>query len=282
MYRILILGGGYLGSAMGGFFADKKQKVWAVVRTERRVAELEARGIRPILADLTRPETLTQLPPAQFVMISVAPHIRDEGQYRKVYYEGVKNYLATLDNQIRPVLIVYVSSIGVWEQDDGSWVDEPVPAAPLTARAQILLDTENLVLGSGYPAAVLRLAGIYGPGRNRLEALRQGAWPQPCKDRYINLIHRDDIVQAMPLFLKKAEAGRTYVGTDDEPVLYSELYRWLAAKTGSAYDDARILRQETPGGKRCRNTKLKSLGIALKYPTFREGYNALLEKVESR
>ncbi len=277
MYTILVAGAGYTGSAIARYFVAKKQKVYALTRSADKAAQFESEGMRPLVMDLTQPETLAGLPAAQFVVIAAAPDQRSEEAYRRTYVEGVGHLLAALKKNPKPLLVVYLSSTGVWpNQPAGAWVDESLPVVPDSERGQILLRAENQVLTSELPAVVLRLAGIYGPGRNRLigsqktETLLKTAQ----SPRWMNLIHVEDIAGAMPLIFKKAEAGSILTCVDDEPVSSSDFYTWLVQNTGISKGP--VFLDSPVQGKRLRNTRLKSLGHQFRYPTFREGYRALL------
>jgi len=278
MYTILVAGAGYTGSAIARYFTAKKQKVYAMTRSAEKATRFEAEGMRPLKMDLTKPETLIGLPEAQFVVIAAAPDERSEEAYRRTYVEGVGNLLAELKKKQRPLLVVYLSSTGVWpDQAAGAWVDEATPALPDSARSQILLEAENQVLNSGLPSVVVRLAGIYGPGRNRLKISprKEAASPVgPLVPRWMNMIHVEDIAQAMPLIFKKAEAGSILTCVDEEPVASPEFYQWLTEKAG-LLPPGEFTNQPVQG-KRIRNALLKSLGYVFQYPTFREGYRALL------
>ncbi len=272
MYHIQIVGAGYTGSRIAFDFMAKKQKVWAVTRTVERHPEFTQAGITPLAADLTQPETLEKLPPAHFIVICPSPETRTPADYRKIYLEGVGNYLRALKAKSRPSLILYLSSTGVWRDRQGEWMDESMPPDADHERGKILAQAEEQVLASGFPAVVFRLAGIYGPERNRLAAFKAGKWPQSRENGWMNLIHVEDIVRAVPVLFKSAKTGEIYTGVDDGPVLKSDFAAFLAEKTGVkpafAMDDGR-------SGKRCSNQKLKSLGFQSLYPTFREGYSKL-------
>jgi len=277
MYTILVAGAGYTGSAIARYFVAKKQKVYALTRSADKAAQFESEGMRPLVMDLTQPETLAGLPAAQFVVIAAAPDQRSEEAYRRTYVEGVGNLLAALKKNPKPLLVVYLSSTGVWpDQPAGAWVDESIPAVPDSERGQILLRAENQVLASELPAVVLRLAGIYGPGRNRLTGSKKTAalFKTAQSPRWMNLIHVEDIAGAMPLIFKKAEAGSVLTCVDDEPVSSSDFYTWLVQNTGISKGPGFL---DSPvQGKRLRNMRLKSLGYQFRYPTFREGYRAIL------
>lgn len=279
MYHILIAGAGYTGTAIARFFSAKKQKVYVLTRSAEKAGRFAAEGIEPLVMDLTRPETL-QLPPVHFVVMAAAPDERTEESYRRIYLEGNASLLGALSKNARPFLVTYLSSSGVWPDRGGAWTDESVEARPDTERARILYEAEKQVLGWGYPAVVLRLAGIYGPGRNRLKA-RSGT-PETGKARWMNLIHVDDIAAAMPVIFKKAVEGSVLNVVDDEPVASPDFYDWLAREAGRPELAALGGEGKPQNGKRLSNRHLKELGVSLQYPTFREGYRPLLtEKTDA-
>lgn len=275
MYTIQVVGAGYLGFRIASFFAAKKQKVFAVTRSEQKGKALENEGVHPILADLEKTETLTALPPAHFIVICVAPDQTDAVAYEAVYLKGVASYLNAIRKNPKPFLVVYVSSTGVWQDQAGDFFDETVEPLPQSPKAKILVEAEKQILKSGLPSVVLRLSGIYGPGRNRLKAFRDGRWPEAGTDRWMNLIHADDVAAMMPEFFKKVKEGEIYLGTDDEPIRLSALRDWLALQTGIS---SSFSFECGVSGRRLKNDKLKSLGIRLKYPTFREGYASIIKE----
>ena len=304
MYHIQVVGAGYAGSRIAAHFREKKQKVWALTHSGKRNAEFEALGITPIIADLTKPDTLEGILPAHFIVICPAPgEKKDEEAYRKIYLEGIGNYLAAIRKNPKPNLIVYLSSTGVYSDKKGEWVDETTPPEPDTEKGRILLEAEAQVLNSGFPSVIFRLAGIYGPGRNRLS--RPSVARDDSPDRWLNHIHVDDIAGAMPVIFNKGQAGSLYLGVDGEPILQSEFNQWLADKNvilrakpeeSSRRSFARSfcsprrgslrMTSEEPGrtrplGKRCSNAKLKALGYQFKYPAYREGYEAIIKETSS-
>ena len=273
MHRFLIAGCGYVGARIATHFSSKKQKVWGLIHTLNRKSELEKLGITPLVSDLTQPKSLEQLPAVNFVVIAVSPHERSELAYQEVYLTGVGNLLAQLKKSLSAPFVIYLSSTGVYGNQNGEWVSEETPPRPDSERTKILLEAENQVLQSGLPAAILRLGGIYGPGRNRIDAFRKGTWPRASDaDKCMNFIHVDDIVNSIPVLLHKAESGKVYLGVDDEPIKQSEFCTWLAGKLGMSYQPK--IKPIAVAGKRCSNARLKSLGVQLRYPTFREGYSS--------
>ena len=277
MYHIQIVGAGYTGSRIAAYFRTKKQKVWGLVRSGQSRAVLEKAGIVPVIADLARPESLKTIPPAHFIVISPAPSEGERGEagYRRLYLEGIGNYLEAVRAHPRPNLLVYLSSTSVYGERGGEWVDEDTPPAPDTEKGKILLAAEEQVLSSGFPAIVFRLGGIYGPGRNGIERLRRGEINSDGADKYLNHIHVEDIAGAMPVLFNRGEAGKIYLGVDDEPVKRSEMIRWLCGKLGIP-EPAAVFSSKEIKGRRLSNKRLKSLGYAFKFPSYREGYEDIL------
>ncbi len=298
MYTIQIVGAGYTGTRIAQFFLEKKQKVFALTRSLEKAQKLKEQGIQPIVADLTQPKTLTGIPAAHFVVLCPAPDAVASGfspraqshnsaldctvskSYEAIYLTGIRNYLKAIQKNPKPFLTVYLSSTGIWQDQSGDWFDEQVLPEPQSPKAKILMEAESQILNSGLPAAIFRLSGIYGPDRNRLQAFRDKKWPVSETDRWLNLIHVDDIVASLPLFFKNAKEGEVYLGVDDEPVRVSTLYQWLCDQKGRV---SGINFSKLENSKKYKNNKLKSLGISLKYPTFRKFYTELLqsEKVKN-
>jgi len=141
--------------------------------------------------------------------------------------------------------------------------------------SRILLETERSVLASG--GIVARLAGIYGPGRSALlsKLLAGTAMIDPENDRFVNQVHRDDIAGALFLLLNRdGEIAQIYNVVDDEPILQSECYRWLAQRLNRPLPPIGRSTQERKRGdsnKRVSNAKLRALGWTPQYPSFAEG-----------
>jgi len=276
VYNFLVVGCGYVGSAIAQSFRLKKQNVWGLIRSRTRESNLKAMGVTPIVADLTKPETLQNLPAVHFVILSPAPDERDEASYRSVYVDGIRHVLQAIEKTSRPQLVIYTSSVGVYGEHAGHWVDESTIPHPDSKRAEILLEAEHQVRQFGFSSIVLRLAGIYGPNRNRLQSVRSGELKTDKQDGYINLIHVDDIVRMIPVLMNRANTGEIILGVDNEPVLKSEFFKWLHDRLGKEWDEKAYAQKSLLRGKRCRSRRLNNIGFEFKYPTFREGYDSLL------
>jgi len=170
--------------------------------------------------------------------------------------------------------VIFTSSTSVYAQRDGSWVTEKSETKPARETGRILLETEQLVLAQG--GVVARLAGIYGPGRSALlsKFLAGEAIIDPENDRFLNQIHRDDIAAALFLLVNRPSPAREiYNVVDDQPILQSECYRWLAAKLNRPIPPmgrSTAAPKRGASNKRVSNARLRHLGWIPRYPTFAE------------
>jgi len=285
MARVLIAGCGYVGGALGALLSDDGHEVFGLRRDPDQVPV----GIRPVAADLARPETLGAIPAGiDLAVYCAGPDGPDEKAYRACFLDSLGNLLRVLREQgEQPRRIFFTSSTAVYGQRRGEWVDEGSVALPTRFTGEILLLAERLLHASGLPSTVLRLGGIYGPGRTRLvERVRAGGAPLRETAHFTNRIHRDDAAGALHHLMGLDAPDDLYLGVDDDPADEAAVLRWLAERLGarlapvqssglerSGPDDSR----RRAGSKRCRNRKLRDAGYALIYPSFREGYAELLE-----
>lgn len=280
MTDVLIAGCGYVGTALGIRLATEGYVVWGL----RRRTGLLPPSIRPFAADLTLPETLRTLPPGvQYVFYTAAADRSDDEAYRAVYVDGLRNLLEAMESQgQQPQRVFFTSSTAVYAQVSGEWVDEMSPAQSEHFSGRRLLEGEQLLLGSRFPATVLRLGGIYGPGRARLiESVRQGlaAYPEG-PPVYANRIHRDDCVGSLCHLMTLPQPAHLYLGVDHHPADQCAVLRWLAAQLSvpppRTEGVSGFQERSQRSNKRCSNARLVASGHVFRFPTFREGYRALL------
>jgi nucleoside-diphosphate-sugar epimerase len=283
--RVLIVGCGYVGQPLGRELVRRGHDVFGLRRSGLAEAELRANGITPLHADITQPETLATLPREFDWVVNCAAAGGGAGDYRKIYLEGNRNLVAWLAGS--PLKkFVYTSSTSVYGQNDGSVVTEDTPAEPAGETSKILVETEKLLLAAvaerKFPAVILRVAGIYGPERGHWfrQFLKDEARIEGDGSRYLNMIHRDDVVGCIIAALKSGRTGDVYNAVDDEPVSQIDFFKWLATTLGkplpsSVSESAETIRKRGVTNKRVSNRKLKvDLGYQLKYPDFRSGYGA--------
>lgn len=286
--KTLIVGCGYIGSATARALRQRGDEVVGITRGAESAESLRRDGIEPIAADITLLESLRHISPRfDAIVFSVSSGRRGEDAYREVYLKGTVNLLEWLRSS-PPSIIVYTGSTTVYAQTDGGWVDESSPTEPPHASGKILLETEQMLLQSGVPAVVLRLAGIYGPDRHAmLDKLRAGTSVLPGDGTHIiNMAHRDDIVTAILAALDRKPAGQVFNVVDDEPVREADYVRWLCDRLCLPMvqfePDAEPsfkagMRKGFQANRRISNAKLKEkLGVVLQYPSFREGLMSLL------
>lgn len=276
--RALIAGAGFVGSRLAVELADAGHDVWALRRSAARVRD----DIPTLQADLCDPATLSDLPrDLDWLVYAASADERSDAAYARTYVGGLHNVLECPSVRARrPERIVFTSSTAVYGQHEGEWVDERSPTEPSGFNGRRLLEAEQLL--KGVPgASVLRLAGIYGPGRNRLlESIRRGeASYSSTQTEYTNRIHRDDCAGAIAHLLTSPQREPCYIGVDDEPVAREELLRWLAGRLRAPKPNAVPTRssRRSATNKRCSNKLLRASGYALRFPSFRDGYTALLD-----
>ena len=271
--KLLIAGCGYVGLALSRSVSTKGWAVWGLRRTPEATGLLRAAGAEPLIADLTKPQTLRQLPTVDDVVSCQSPG--RAGDYGATYLEGAQNLVSALATQ-SPKWLLWISSTGVYGQSHDEWVDEATPPQPTTERGRMLLAAEALVLAAPCPSMILRLGGIYGPGRDRLDLLYRGDAAIQATG-YINQIHVDDVVGIIECLLERGEPRQIYLGVDDAPALRAEFYPWLAEQAGIQLPRASQSRNtRSSGSKRCLNQRIKALGYSLKYPDYRTGFAAVL------
>lgn len=257
---------------------------WQVYGLRRSIDRLPA-GVSGVAGDLFSEACPANWPTGQidYLVYSAAATNHDEAGYQAAYVEGLKHTLNWLKQHgQQPKRLLFVSSSGVYVQQGGEWVDETSPAEATNYSGRIMLQAEQVALHSNLPASVVRLTGIYGPGRERLLGqVRQGYRVAVDPPLYGNRIHADDAAGLLAFLLKADQQGEAlddcYIGVDNEPAPLAEVVNWLRERLGVTEwaDEASVRRA---GSKRCSNARAKALGWEPRYSSFREGYAAILER----
>ena len=269
MPRILIAGCGYVGQAVADLVHAAGWTVEGWTHSAESAARLSANPYPVRGVDVSRRAQVAEHGGMFDPVIHCASSRRGDAEtYRQVYLDGARNLLETFPGS----KLLFTSSTSVYAQSDGSWVTEESETKPVRETSRILLETEKLVLDQR--GIVARLAGIYGPRRSALlsKFLEGTAIIDPENDRFVNQLHRDDIATALFFLLgREAEGAQICNVVDDQPILQSECYRWLAQRLNRPLPPigkSKGPRKRGDSNKRVSNTKLRRLGWTPRYPTF--------------
>lgn len=288
MTHLLCFGLGYSASMLAARLSAKGWRISGTSRTRAGAERLEALGFRGLVFDGTSAGAgiADELATATHVLVSVPPDASGDPVLR----------LHAADLARAPALswIGYLSTVGVYGDHAGGWVDETTHPRPVNERSRLRLAAERhwLELGrsSGRPVAALRLSGIYGPGRNALESLLDGTARRIIKPGQVfNRIHVDDIATACEAALAPGAPSGIFNVTDDEPAPPQDVVAFAAQLLGMPVPPDQPIEQAILSpmartfygeSKRVANRKLREvLGVRLSYPTYREGLRALLASV---
>lgn len=267
--RLFCFGLGYTAQALARALEPEG---WRVVGTQREGGGLRfARGqpLDPaVFADATH--ILSSVPPDEAGDPVLDVHAADLARLQGVRWVG------------------YLSTTGVYGDRGGGWVDETTPENPVGPRGRRRVEAERRWRALPLPVHVFRLAGIYGPGRNQLAALRRGEAKRIDKPGQVfSRIHVDDIVRALRLSMARPQPGAVYNVADDEPAPPQDVVAYAAALLGVEppplipFAQAQLSPMAASfyaESKRVSNARLKqTLGWRPLYPSYREGLRALLQ-----
>jgi len=289
--RVVIVGCGYVGLELGRQLRPDHEVV-GVRRSDEGLAAIRDAGLDPVRADVTDPDSLTDLPDASWLVFAASSGGRGPDAARRVFVEGLTNVVDECAARSSPPgRLVYTSSTGVYGDHDGDWVDESTPVDPTTPKTEVLAAAEEVALDAPIDATVVRFAGLYGPDRYRLERYLDG----PVTEGYLNMLHRDDAAGTIRFLLTGDRARDSVVlAVDDEPVDKWAFADWLAEQCGvdpppkrtaaerlaeGGLSEAAARRIET--SKRCSNDRLRAMGYEFAYPTYREGYRPATDAFRS-
>jgi dTDP-4-dehydrorhamnose reductase len=280
--RLFVFGLGYSAAAFARGFRQQADWIGGTVREVDRAVPLAAERLRPFVFDGSHPgigvgEAVRQ---ATHLVISIPP-----GESDPVLAVHRQAILAAE----HLVWIGYLSTVGVYGDHGGAWVDEATRPRPVSRRSRERVAAEEawtaLAAERGVPLAILRLAGIYGPGRNAFVNLAAGKAKRIVKpDQVFNRIHVDDIAQVLSAAVARNAAGVFNVA-DDEPAPPQDVVTYAAKLMGvppppevpfDQADMTPMARSFYGENKRVENRRLQAdLGMTLRYPTYREGLAAL-------
>ncbi len=277
--KLFVFGFGYTSQRFVDLFGEMFTTISGTVREADKRDALRACGLDVCLFDPSDNTLRAHIADADVILVSVPPG-RTGDPVLAAFSLDVAASTATR--------VIYLSTIGVYGNHDGAWIDEDTPLAPQAERAQARIAAEqhwrNLV---GDRLSILRLAGIYGPGRSPLTKLRNGTARRIVKSGQVfNRIHVDDAARAI-----KAAVALPYGGAwnvcDDEPAPPQDVVTYAASlmKLTPPPEQDFATAEMTPMGRsfyaasnRVSNARLKNeLGVTLAFPTYREGLSSLVD-----
>ena len=280
--HVLVAGCGWLGAAVAARLLARGDRVTGVRGDPARAEALRGRGIEPLALDLADPASADRIPADVDAVLALQSAAEGgEAGYRRAYVQANLTLLRAA-RRLELRALVYSGSTGVFGQRDGSEVLETTPPQPESGTARVLAEAERLLLDaatSGLPARIVRLSGLYGPGRTwMLDRVRSGAMGLgPGDGAWLNACHQDDAVTALVAVLDRGRDGGIYHATDAGPMRRRELIRHVAARLGIPPPQAA---GAGPGGPDRRISGVATraeLGFDLRWPSLREGLEPFLD-----
>lgn len=287
MSRLFAFGLGFTAQELASRLAKQGWEIAGTARDERRIAQLRAKGYDAALFSGVRenPDLPDILQGTTHLLHSIPPG--PGGDPVLTHYRDEIAALGSLE------WIGYLSTVGVYGDQQGRWVDETTEPKPNSARTEARVKAEQAWLDFGkeigVPAHVFRLAGIYGPGRSVFDKLAAGTARRINKNGQVfSRIHVADIASVLEASIARPRAGAIYNVADDEPAAPGDVVAHAAEMIGMTpppevdFEDADLspmARTFYQGSRRIGNALIKSeLGVRLRYPTYREGLASLIPR----
>jgi nucleoside-diphosphate-sugar epimerase len=285
--RLFAFGLGYSARALAARLSSRGWQIAGTVRDEANIARLGERGyqIARFAGEPGNREIARLLQGATHILHSIPP--TQDGDTVLTHY---REQIADLGSV---KWIGYLSTVGVYGDQKGRWVDESTDPRPNSERTEARVEAEQAWLRfgeeTGVPVQVFRLAGIYGPGRCVFDKLKAGTARRIKKDgQLFSRIHVEDIASVLEASIAHPRDGAIYNVADDEPAAPDEVVAYAAKLIGVppppeiAFEEADLTpmaRSFYEGSRRIGNARIKSeLGVKLRHPTYREGLASLLTK----
>lgn len=270
-----------MGSRIATELAQRGHQVWALRRTPQAPKTVAGGGsLTWLCGDVTQPNTLDLPRDLDVVVSALAPSESGVTAYEQVYVGGAKAVQRALAGQTL-CRQFWLSSTGVYGEQAGEWVDEHTLARPSRETAQALLAAEEVVRQAPWPSTIVRLGGLYGPGRERLlRWVREGRAVQASPPSWTNRLHVDDAAGLVVHLVERSVHGEAVeplvLGVDDAPTPQHEVLAWLAMQLGVAMPTELAMSADASQGKRVANASLHRSGYSLRYASYRDGYLTLL------
>jgi len=200
--------------------------------------------------------------------------------YQRAYVDSAKTLATamTLATTV-PKLVIWVSSTSVYGNCNGAWVNEQSPTKALSFSGKLLLEAEQQIAALSCATVIVRFSGIYGPGRTRmLDQIIAGKGRPAEPQQWSNRIYSEDCAGVLAHLVRAFEAGKVleslYIATDSTPVTQHDLRIWLAQQLKVQLEDEIV---EQKAIRRCSNQRLLDSGYEFLYPSYKEGYQSLID-----
>lgn len=283
MKTVLIVGCGDIGERIAGLCQAKNVPVTGLVRSAESVKRLEQNGIKPMQLDLSRMENLAGLPTTSSTLFYLAPP-PSESESDPL----IRQFLGLIPRDALPEKLVLLSTTAVYGDCHGEWITETHPVNPQTARGRRRLDAEQAAREwsekTGVPIVILRVGGIYGPGRLPIARIKQGL-PilKEAESPFTNRIHQNDLAQICVAAAERGKAGEVYNVSDGQPSTMSRYFKDIAVAYGlplppevSLVEAQKVMSagmlSYLKESRRLDNRKLvEELGVVLGYPNLEVG-----------
>ncbi|HMP90491.1 MAG TPA: NAD-dependent epimerase/dehydratase family protein [Kiritimatiellia bacterium] len=276
--RILIVGCGYVGVRLAHRLMSDGHTVYGL----RRNPPPDNSQINWISHDLNNPD-YNAMPEADAMVLAAGLRRDTDDQYQRLFVDGYSRLLNfTVQNRPQVNRIVMISTTGVFAESNGGWVDEQSPVDHKRSPARFYLEAEQIVLNLPKSTSIVRLAGIYGPGRIRLikEVAERMARLHPPPPHYLNHLHVDDAAGAIAHALLHSQPAPIYVASDPNPTDRNEVLSWIAhtlkMESIPAAAENTLPPPRRSGNKRCLPRKLLLEGYKFAFHSYRDGYAGLL------
>ncbi|WP_444926280.1 sugar nucleotide-binding protein [Microbulbifer sp. TRSA002] len=286
--KLWILGCGDLGARLA-LHIDRKQYAVYGMRRNPLVALASKRRADVVnwrRGDATKKEDIERLlsTGADIILATFTPTEHTPTGYHRAYVETAKAVAEVVPHLPSPPrLVIWVSSTRVYGQSGDDFIDEQTLPMPSGFQGDSLLAAEEIIHNAIPNSCIVRFAGIYGPGRDRLlSQVRAGRCAPPQPPQYSNRIHVDDCIGFLLHLIERHKQGWVpeplYIGADSQPVPMYELQQWLVKAMGYTSAHLReIVQTSERRSKKLSNQLMLSSGYKLKYPDYKVGYSALLE-----
>lgn len=284
---MVLLGYGDIAQRLAKLAEQRGRSVFAVRRTPSCTNDSHLTEI--ICGDVTNAETLKTLLAGGScdIVVTLTPDDYSEDGYRNTYLACTQALATIASDMTTDSRVIYVSSTSVYGQNNGEVVDESSHCEPRSATAKVLLEAEQVINSLPIQHCNLRFTGIYGPGRHRIiSSVKDGRIAPQTPTHWTNRIHADDCASILDFLIQQNTdtLPSTLIGTDNQCVTRWTVQNYIAAllkgerlssMTHNSGDDKSASETEQTG-KRCSNTRLMELGYEYLYPSYKEGFSALI------